>query len=334
MMKRTLASAAAMLVCLGMFACEKADGPNSPAETDDTQTFEGSFDVTSQDGQTNLLKSAGVNIDSANAFFVLRWSQRIDRFMTGDTVMGHASAVAYEQPATLRDRNAVGLDMGAVSVIVGPDTFDLSKFVKHFSGVRYGMFGGPVGTKFRCGGFDGPRGNHGWHRGWSGPRGRHLGHAGNPLTIVNLPFVGGSTYQFDVTGADTIPAFSLSIQAPSQLVQITSLADWDSIDATQDLTVSWEGDPAANSTVLVLSPIKRKHHGQGQSVQSTFIRVDAAPSSYTIPAQTLQDLLTASSAKAISLHLSQSNVNEIADPQLGKTLVSAGSDDRVILLVK
>jgi hypothetical protein len=322
MMKRFFASALALLTCaaIALVGCESLNGPDS-AEDESLSLIE-SFDVTTLDGQTSLLKAAGVNTDSANAFFVLRWSEGLGHFRNSDTLKGHASAVAYEEPATLRDRNAVGLDMGTVSVLSGQSTFDLPKIVSNSFGVRYGMFGDPGGR----GPHSGPRGPRGGHGGPGGGRGE---------TIVNIPFVGGGSYQFNVSGSDKVAAMKLDIKAPSQLVQITGRADKDTIDATQDLTITWSGDAAANNMVLVLAPaMKRKPFGGGQPVAPIFQRVEAAAGSYTIAARTLQDLLSASNAQALNLHLAQSLVNESTDTQIGKILVSAGSDDRILLTIK
>ncbi|MCI0690975.1 hypothetical protein L0337_03095 [candidate division KSB1 bacterium] len=314
MNKRLLASSLALLAGAGIFvACESMNGPQA---VDESQAVEESFDISALESETGILRTAGVNADSANAFFVLRWSQGHGRFQDGDTIKGHASAVAYQEPTTLRDRNAAGLDMGTVSVLNGQNTYELAKIVSAAFGVRYGVFGGP-------------RGNHG------GRRGERGGLNGDPIAFVNIPFVAGSTYQFVVTGSENIAAMTLDIQAPSQLVQITGLADKDTIDATQDLTITWQGDAAANNVVLVLAPAFKRGRfgGAGQPVEPIFQRVDAAAGSYTIAAQTLQDLLSASNANAINLHLTQNVVREITDANLGKVLISAGNDDRVVLVV-
>jgi hypothetical protein len=326
MNKRLLASALALLASAGIFvACESMNGPQA---VDESLTVAENFDISALENETGILKTAGVNADSANAFLVLRWSQGHGRFQDSDTIKGHASAVAYKEPTTLRDRNAAGLDMGTVSVLNGQNTYELAKIVSDVLGVRYGMFGGPHGgPKGPRGGFGGPRGGHG------GPRG---GLNGDPIAMVNIPFVAGSTYQFAITGSDNVAAMTLDIQAPAQLAQITGPADKDTIDATQDLTITWQGDAAANNVVLVIAPaFKRgRFDGAGQPVEPVFIRLDAAAGSYTIAAQTLQDLLSASNAKAINLHLTQSVVREITDANLGKILVSAGNDDRVVLVVQ
>jgi hypothetical protein len=87
--------------------------------------------------------------------------------------------------------------------------------------------------------------------------------------------------------------------------------------------------------VLVLAPaFKRGRFGGGQPVAPIFQKLNAADGSYTITTQTLQDLLSASNAKALSLHLAQGMLNEITEANLGKILVSAGTDDRVLLNVK
>jgi hypothetical protein len=324
MNKRLLASSLALLAGAGIFvACESMNGPQA---VDESLTAEESFSISALESETGILRTAGVNADSANAFFVLRWSQGHGRFQDSDTIKGHASAVAYQEPTTLRDRNAAGLDMGTASVLNGQNTYELAKIVSDVLGVRYGMFGGPHGgPKGPRGGFGGPRGGH------SGPRGELNG---DPIAMVNIPFVAGSSYQFAITGSGNVPAMTLDIQAPSQLVQITGLADKDTIDATQDLAVTWQGDVAANNVVLVIAPAFKRGRfgGAGQPVEPIFQRVDAAAGSYTIAAQTLQDLLSASNAKAINLHLTQSVLREITDANLGKILVSAGNDDRVVLI--
>jgi hypothetical protein len=323
MNKRLLVSSLTLLASAGIFvACESMNGPQA---VDESQTVGESFDISALASETGILRTAGVNADSANAFFVLRWSQGHGRFQDSDTIKGHASAVAYQEPTTLRDRNAAGLDMGAVSVLNGQNTYTLAKIASDIVGVRYGMFGGPHGGP--KGGIGGRRGGHG------GPRGELNG---DPIARVNIPFVAGSTYQFAITGSGDVAAMTLDIQAPSQLLQITGLADKDTIDATQDLTVTWQGDAAANNVVLVIAPAFKRGRfgGAGQPVEPIFQRVDAASGSYTIAAQTLQDLLSASNANAVNLHLTQSVLREITDANLGKILVSAGNDDRVVLVVQ
>lgn len=315
-----LAGAALLLV-----GCEALNGPDSAI--DESLSLTESFDVTTLDNQASLLKSAGVNTDSANAFFVLRWTRGLSRFQNSDTALGHASAVAYEKPATLRDRNAIGLDMGTVSAAVGQNKYDLPKLTSTVFGVRYGLFGGPHG------GPKGPLGGHGGPRNGHGPRGGHGGPLPNQLTIVNIPFVGGGAYQFTATGSTSVDALALNITAPSKLVQITGFADRDSIDATKDLTITWDGDAAAKNTVLVLAPARKPGRGE-QPVTPIFQAVNSASGTYTFTAQAVQALLNASSATALNVHLTQGTLNESTDAKLGKILVSAGADDRVFLKVK
>lgn len=321
-----------LLAGAGIFAaCESLNGPQA---VDDSLALEESFEISALESETGILKSAGVNADIANAFFVLRWSEPPQRFESDATVKGHASAVAYEKPTTLRDRSALGLDMGSVAVLSGQDKFDLSKFENTLFGVRYGMFGKPHGGKRGPhGGMNGPNGGLGGPKG--GGRGGFGGPNGDKPVMVNIPFVASGTYQFDVSGSDKVAAMNLAIQAPAALVKITGLTDKQEIDATQDLTVTWDGDANANNMVLVLAPaMKRGRFGGGQPVQPIFQPVDAADGSFTIAAQTLQDLLSQSNAKAFSVHLAQGNLNEITDANLGKILVSAGTDDRILLTVK
>jgi len=330
MNKRILASSIALLAGAGMFlaGCESLNGPGSAV--DESLTVEASFDVSTVNGETSILKTAGADVDSANAFFILRWSEGHPHFRSSGTVRGHAAAVAFETITTPRDFNAVGLDMGTVSVLIEQNKFDLAKLMRGASDVRYGMFGGLKGGRGPHGGTGGPRVGNG------GPRGGHGGPKRDGLAMINIPFIAGGIYQFDVTGSDKVAAMKLDIQAPSRLAQIIGLADNDTIDATQDLTIAWESDATANNTVLVLAPaFKRGRFGNsGQFVEPIFLRLEAAAGSYTISAPTLQDLVSKSSAKALGLHLSQGRHLEITDAKIGKIIVSAGTDDRVILTVK
>jgi len=318
MKKHLLVSLLVLLVGAGLLlvGCESLNGPDSAALD---ESLVESFDVTTTENQESILKTSGVNIDSANGFFSLRWSEVSLRFKDTTFVVGHASAVAFEKPATPRDRNAAGLDMGDVSLTIGADKFDLRKLVLRFSGVRYGLGGGPHGGRGPQGG--GPR------HGQGGPNG------GRP-EIVNLPFVGGGSYQLAATGSDKVAAFNLTIKAPTKLVAITGLTDKQEIDATQDLKITWDGDAAATDMALVLAPLVKRGRFGGQRVEPIFQSVNAAAGSYTITAATLQELITKSGAKALSLHLSQGVHSEVTDAKLGKIILSAGDDDRVMLTVK
>jgi len=308
MKKHLLVSLLVLLVGAGLLlvGCESLNGPD-PAALD--ASLEESFDVTATENQESILKTSGVNIDSANGFFSLRWSEVSQRFKGTTFVVGHASAVVFEKPATPRDRNAAGLDMGDVSLAIGADKFDLRKLMLRLSGVRYGVGGGS-------------------RHGQGGPNGERP-------EIVNIPFVGGGSYQLAATGSDKVAAFNLTIKAPTKLVAITGLTDKQEIDATQDLKITWDGDAAATDMAVVLAPlVKRGRFGGSQRLEPIFQSVNAAAGSYTITAAALQELISKSGAKAFSLHLSQGVHSEVTDAKLGKIILSAGGDDRVMLTVK
>jgi len=320
MKKRFLVSLFVLLVGAGLLlvGCESLNGPDSAALD---ESLVESFDVTTTENQESILKTSGVNLDSANGFFSLRWSEVSLRFKDTTFVVGHASAVAFEKAATPRDRNAVGLDMGDVSLAIGAEKFDLRKLVLRLSGVRYGLGGGPHG------GGRGPQGG--------GPRHGQGGPNGGRPEIINLPFVGGGSYQLAATGSDKVAALNLTIKAPAKLVAITGLTDKQEIDAMQDLRITWDGDAAATDMAVVLAPlVKRGRFGGSQRVEPIFQSVNAAAGSYTITAATLQELISKSGAKALSLHLSQGVHSEVTDAKPGKIILSAGGDDRVMLTVK
>jgi hypothetical protein len=82
-----------------------------------------------------------------------------------------------------------------------------------------------------------------------------------------------------------------------------------------------------------LAPARKPARG-AQPVTPIFQAVSAAAGSYTFTAQAVQALLTQANATALSVHLTQGMLNQSTNAQVGKILVSAGADDRVLLKVK
>ncbi len=321
MVKRIFLSTFALLAGAGIFlaGCESMTEPETAGE--ESIALEESFDISAMENQASLLKAAGANLDSANGFFLLRWNEAPAHLQNDNMLRGHASSVVFAAPSIPRDFTAAGLDMGSVAVAIGSDKFDLRKIVNALSGVRYGESGG------------GPRGPRG---GVGGPHGGQGGPHGGRPEIVNIPFVAGGNYQFEITGSDQVAAMKLDITALAQLVKITGFTDGQKIDIARDLLVTWEGESTANDMVLVLGPMMKRGRsgGAGQRVQPFVQRLNAADGGYTIAAQVLQDLVSASGAEALSLRLSQGVHREINDANIGKIFVTAGSGDCVRLAVK
>ncbi len=330
-MKRILAPIA-LLLCAGLFiGCESLTEPEAAL---DDQTLLSSFDITTQATQVTLLEASGVNVDSANGFFLLNWNEIIKPAETEAQIVGHATAVAFGATVSVPRSHTPGVDMGTVTVAVNGDSYELPKITTRNDGIRYGIMGLRGGPQV-------PRpdslGNGGPHGGRGGPRGGR-GH-GDPrgevgVAILNVPFVGSGNYQFAASGSDVVPALNLDIQAPAQLLQIGGVANDDSIDITQDLTITWTGDATVSEMTLVIAPAfhRGRFHGGEQGNPPAMITLDPAAGSYTISAQALQEAL--GDANGLMLHVAQGTHREFTQADGTKYIVGVRTSDGVRLRVK
>ncbi len=322
-MKRILMPMA-LLACGALFiGCESLTEPEAAL---DDQTLESSFDITAQDTQVNLLQAAGVNVDSANGFFLLNWNELLKPRATEAEVVGHAAAVAFGSTLSVPRSNTPGVDMGMVTLTINQTSFELPKITFGNAGVRYGIMRPRGGHGPRPGGLGqgGPRDGRG------GPRGDR-GHSPLGRDSLNVPFVSGGLYQFAASGATEVPALNFEIQAPLAFVQIGGVANDESIDVTQDLTITWTGDATVSNMTLVLAPAfhRGRFHGGNQGRTPVMITLDPAAGSYTITAQTLQDVL--GDANGLMLHLAQGTHREVTQADGTKYVVGVRVSDSVRL---
>lgn len=315
-----------MLLGASLFiGCESLTEPE--AALDDT-SLESSFDITSEATQASLLQAAGVNVDSANGFFTLNWHEHLFPGQSEAVVSGRANAVSFGATQAFPRSRVPGVDMGEVTLAVNQTSFALPKLESTFAGVRYGameMRGGPRGGGHGSGG---PNGGGGM----GGPRGGGQGRGGNPpigLDSLNVPFVGGATYQFAASGSNAVPAMNVDLQAPAALAQIGGVADGDTINVSQDLTITWTPDAAVTRMTLVLAPAHKRGRFQGgnQGNPPAMISLDPAAGSYTITAQALQDAL--GDGNGLMLHLDQGTHREVTNTDGTKYIVSLRSSDGV-----
>lgn len=327
-MKRMFAPMA-LLMCAGAFiGCQSVTEPETAL---DAQTLESSFDVTAQASQLTLLEAAGVNVDSANGFFLLNWDEKMHPQASEAQVLGRATAVAFGATLSVPRSKTPGVDMGEVTLAVASQVFQLPKITFPNDGVRYGIMGlrGGHGLPPR----GGPREGHGGPRGnGHGPRGG-FGHPPAGLDSLNIPFVSNGTYQFAASGSAEVPALTLDIQAPAQLVQIGGVSDDQLLDLTQDLTITWIGDAAVSEMTLVLAPAfhRGRFGGANQRPEPLMITLDPAAGSYTIAAQTLQDVL--GEANGLMLHVAQGSHREVTLNDGTKYIVGLRTSDGVRLRV-
>lgn len=327
-MKRMYAPLA-LLMCAGAFiGCQSVTEPETAF---DDQTLESSFDVTAQASQLTLLEAAGVNVDSANGFFLLHWNEKLHPQATAAQVIGRATAVSFGSTLSIPRSKTPGVDMGEVTLAIAAEVFALPKITFPNDGVRYGIMGlrGGHGLPPR----GGPREGHGGPRGnGHGPRGQ-FGHPPAGLDSLNIPFVGSGVYQFAASGSEQVPALTLDIQAPAQLVQIGGVSDDQIIDPTQDLTITWTGDASVSKMTLVLAPAfhRGRFNGANQRPEPLMITLDPAAGSYTISAQTLQEVL--GEANGLMLHVAQGSHREVTLGDGTKYVIGLRTSDGVKLRV-
>lgn len=328
-MKRIFAPVT-LALCAGLFiGCESLTEPE--AAVDET-SLESSFDITSEAAQTSLLQAAGVNVDSANGFFIVNWHEHLRPGQTETILSGRANAVSYGATQAFPRSRVPGVDMGDVSVAVNQTNFALPKLESPFAGVRYGSMEKPRG---RGPGGRGPGGSGPGGSGGHGPGGNGQGpRGGNPpagvgLDSLNIPFVGSGTYQFAASGSSEVSAMNLDIQAPAALAQIGGVANDDTISTSQDLTITWTPDATVSNLTLVVAPAReRGRFPRGtQDLKPMMITLDPAAGSYTITAQTLQDAL--GDAQGAMLHLNQGTVRQVTNTDGTKYIVALHSNDGV-----
>ena len=73
--------------------------------------------------------------------------------------------------------------------------------------------------------------------------------------VLGIGFAGGGEYEFDVSGSDQFAAVTLSVTAPSELMNITSHARGDTVSPEDDLVIEWSGgaDGKVAITIAALS---------------------------------------------------------------------------------
>ncbi len=320
-MKRIFAPAT-LALCAGiLIGCNSLTEPETAS---DETSLESSFDITSEAAQTSLLQASGVNVDSANGFFILNWHEIMRPDQTETTISGRANAVSFGATQSFPRSRVPGVDMGEVSVALNQTNYMLPKIESQFAGVRYGSLGKPGG---RGPGGRGPGGRGPGGNGGHGPRGGNPPFAG--VDSLNIPFVGGSTYQFAASGSSAVPAMNVDIQAPAALVQLGGVANGDTISVSQDLTITWTPDASITNLTLVVAPARHRGRfpGGGTEQKPTMTPLDPAAGSYTITAQALQDAL--GNAQGLMLHLNQGTHKEVINSDGTKYIVALHSSDGV-----
>jgi hypothetical protein len=225
--------AAGAVASLVLIGCAETTGPRS-TQTD--ATLSSTVSTVSQDRAQ--LAVAGVTSASSKGIFSVGWKKFVGPNITEGTTVGEAYAVVQLDTTTSTMRRG-GIDIGTVTLTYPGGSADVTKRTTPDGRVLYETFSkGPHATS---------------------------------ATPVNIPFVAGGTYTFDVSGATQFTAGQFTITAPTSLLTITGHANGDTVSKSADLVITWTGGTPADSVLVRVVPHLRKeqmdqreeHDGQG-----------------------------------------------------------------------
>jgi hypothetical protein len=319
-------TAIAIFALSALSGCTDGVGPDSSA-VESPLTAEA---VVAQD-LTQLAK-VGIPAITSDGVFSIGWKQFVGPAIIEAGTIGKAFAVVHD--GTLPgDTRPAGIDIGSVTLTYGTGSTDLEKRVARSGSVLYSTFG------------------------------RGLRH---PETLpVNIPFIGGGTYRFEVSGSPAFPAGSFEITAPPSLLDITSQKDGDTFSPSSDLTVAWQGGAPGGDVLLRVVPHVRperfegagpgggpgghkgpgpqgpghqgggKHGpgGLGPEFQKGLVLTVPNTGSYTISAAQLQELLNGVEAAELMVGVAQTVQQEVTHDSRTITLLLRNGD-RVLLKIQ
>jgi hypothetical protein len=248
------------------------------------------------DEQVEFMERGGLPLNESKAIFSVGWRELMDTAGTTTEILGHATAIAFEQPLEQRPHPPRGgIDMGSVFINYASNQLELNKWTGREGGVIYMLS----------------------HRMWG---------TSNPA----LNFVPNTLYEFEVTGSSVFDPVQLGITSPPSLLEITSHSAGQTVSATEDLTVTWTGGKANTGVVLHIHPAppnrpggpgspRGGHHHRGRhpfppaplSTSSIVVVLQDNPGSHTFASADIQELLNQTGASEIVLGVSQLDINEV-----------------------
>ncbi len=258
--------------------------------------------------ELTLLRLGGIDTASGKGIFSIGWRQFFDPRCQGDTTVGHAMAIGFENSEPLASMRRAGIDMGSVVLRYGSNNTTLQKHISPDGRVIYTSSLGPHDNS------------------------------------TNISFISGGTYTFDVSGSAKFSSFTTSVTAPSALIAISNPARRDSINTTNDLTITWSGGSASSILIAVAAqppppigfgdprgpggppPVGGGPIGPGMgsmrpppgdhppildSTKAIVVRLSTNTGTYTVPAAKLQDLVSRTGAHGLLVSVSQMVVNDV-----------------------
>jgi len=273
---------AGILTSLLFIGCQSE--PNSPDQNNflnDQVSFE------TVDTDLALMKDGGMRLDSTAGVFSIGWNEMFRPFMDSAEVKGMAFAIAFGERSTdLPHFKKFGLDMGEVFINYTGNHIEMHKRFHERRGTAYSLFKRP------------------------------FGHSENLLE-----YIPNTEYQFEVTGSEFFAPITITLTSPNALMDITSPANGQVIDPTQDLTINWEGGKEGKVGVRLM-PHLRPHRGPGGGPgrmgenhppfdRIIFVILETNTGTYTFPAQQIQRILNGIPANGLMAEVSQMDFGEV-----------------------
>jgi hypothetical protein len=233
-----------------------------------------------------LLKDGGIPIDETDGVFSIGWNEIFRPIDDELHIRGMAFAVAFGE---VNDFHKFGINMGSVIINYGDHQTELHKKTNDRRGTMYSLFKRPFGHSDQL-----------------------------------LEYIPDIEYEFQVTGSNAISPFSFSLTSPSALMDITSHEHGNVIDASQDLTITWEGGNADGKTAVRLMAHMRQDKGpRGKGPKGPrpsrhphpdhiiFVVLDSHTGEYTFSSTQIQELLSKDDSAHLMVGVSQMDISEV-----------------------
>jgi hypothetical protein len=173
--------------------------------------------------EMTLIHAAGVRIDG-KGILAISWREIFNPCHDTTFTIGRALAIGFDTTMT-GGRRRDGIDLGIVSLHRDSTTLELTK---HYidGGIFYTSGNRRDGS-------------------------------------TNIPFVGNDTYTFDISGSDKFSPLTASLVTPAALLDITSPHKKDTINTSNNLTITWTGGADTTGVVIAIAAIPGKLFHEG-----------------------------------------------------------------------
>jgi hypothetical protein len=268
----------------------------------------------------SLLKARGMHFIEGDGVFSIGWNEVFRKFDDNSRIKGMAFAVVFGEQSTSSSRfPGYGLDLGTITINYANGEIELHKIQHDARGTAYSLFHRPFGGSDKL-----------------------------------LEYIPSTEYQFVVSGSDSFSPLNVTLTSPESLINISNLAHGDDINASEDLTVTWEGGNADGQVAIRVmahhNPFKRwggpdgkggpggkggprGHHPPHPGINKGDVIIevlDNNPGEYTISAETIQNLIGDTGADKLVVGVSQFDMSEIQHD--GKTINTAMRNGNSVML--